>query len=213
MLDYDNNYRRNLTLYWRQYYPTWSIPTGYHVHHIKPKSEGGTNHPRNLIALHPDDHQTIHHLRGDKRTADGILSVRGYTHNEDTRRKIREKRATQVMKPRSLESRERSRQASVKGPRPPEVIRKMSISATGLLMGRRNGNFDGWYITPWGKFESLKATMNSCPCNIGEKAINRLCKTHNAVSLSFNSASQIPYLGKLAAGKIPADLGFGFTPK
>ena len=67
---YNKNYRKNLTLYWKQFYPNWSIPKGYDVHHIKPrclwdKEEIEQHHPKNLIALHPDDHYSIHNNRGE----------------------------------------------------------------------------------------------------------------------------------------------------
>lgn len=66
---YTKKYRQNLILYWRQFLPNWDIPKGYHVHHIKPQSLfDGTldaHHPKNLIALHPDDHLSIHKNRGD----------------------------------------------------------------------------------------------------------------------------------------------------
>ena len=71
-------HRQNLINYWRQFYPKWKIPTGYHVHHIKPRCIGGTDHPRNLIALHPDDHKTIHKLRGDTWVTDSFLNIMGY---------------------------------------------------------------------------------------------------------------------------------------
>ena len=70
---YTDNYRRNLINYWRQYFPQWDIPKGYHVHHIIPVCEGGTHHPKNLIALHPDDHVSIHRCRGDKVSDSFIL--------------------------------------------------------------------------------------------------------------------------------------------
>jgi len=69
---YNKNSRRNLTVFWRQYFPEYQIPNGYHVHHIKPRStfedkeDPFMHHPKNLIALHPDDHVSIHLLRGDK---------------------------------------------------------------------------------------------------------------------------------------------------
>lgn len=81
---YTNNYRRNLELYWRQFCPQWTIPVGFHVHHIKPKvtfenkDDPRIHHPRNLIALHPDDHLLIHKLRGDKFVNNSmILSITG----------------------------------------------------------------------------------------------------------------------------------------
>lgn len=42
------------------------FPKGFHVHHIKPRCEGGDERRGNLIALHPDDHVLIHRMRGDK---------------------------------------------------------------------------------------------------------------------------------------------------
>ena len=89
------NYRQNLISYWRQFYPEYQIPTGYHVHHIKPKgtfadlNDPRIHHPRNLIALHPDDHFTIHICRGDKYiNAPFMLSLVGYSHTEKTRQKM-----------------------------------------------------------------------------------------------------------------------------
>lgn len=91
---YTNNYRRNLELYWRQYFPDYTIPVGYHVHHIKPRctfdeSDLCVHHPRNLIALHPDDHVSIHKCRGDKWVNGGaLLTVAGRKMTADTKLKI-----------------------------------------------------------------------------------------------------------------------------
>ncbi len=89
------NYRRNLELYWRQLYPNWEIPAGYHVHHIKPKctfedkANTRINHPSNLIALHPDDHASIHKCRGDKHiSTQFIISVVGRVMSAESKDKI-----------------------------------------------------------------------------------------------------------------------------
>ena len=80
---YTKNYRRNLELYWQQFYSLYKIPVGYHVHHIKPKSvfenkdDLAVHHPRNLIALHPDDHWAIHRCRGDVQIKGWIFSIAG----------------------------------------------------------------------------------------------------------------------------------------
>lgn len=84
---YTNNYRKNLVTYWRQYYPKWNIPKGYHVHHIKPRCIGGTNEPKNLIALHPDDHVSIHKNRGDYWANDKFLNVLGNAMSDKQRAK------------------------------------------------------------------------------------------------------------------------------
>ena len=90
---YTNNYRRNLELFWRRYYTNWSIPSGYHVHHIKPKctfedkTDPRIHHPKNLIALHPDDHVSIHKCRGDA-IVEKFIFVGGHKHTQETKDKI-----------------------------------------------------------------------------------------------------------------------------
>ncbi|MGH8549884.1 MAG: HNH endonuclease signature motif containing protein [Methylococcales bacterium] len=37
--------------------------TGWHVHHILPKSEGGKDNPSNLVTVHPNCHRQIHSHR------------------------------------------------------------------------------------------------------------------------------------------------------
>ena len=93
------NYRKNLTLYWQQYFPKWIMPKGYHVHHIKPKctfedkDDTAIHHPKNLIALHPDDHASIHKCRGDKDLSPTFITSivgRVYTPTQATKDKISE---------------------------------------------------------------------------------------------------------------------------
>lgn len=112
------DYKKNLIAYWRQYYPNWTIPKGYHVHHIKPvctfedRSDLMVHHPRNLIALHVDDHITIHELRGDKFTNSGLLrSIAGRKFTKGAR--LRMARAKLGKK------------------RPPEVIEKIANTNKG----------------------------------------------------------------------------------
>jgi RNA-directed DNA polymerase len=40
-----------------------SRESGWHVHHIVPKSEGGKDHPSNLVMVHPNCHRQIHSRR------------------------------------------------------------------------------------------------------------------------------------------------------
>jgi len=87
---YTNNHRLNLTRYWQQHYPNWSIPIGFVVHHIKPQSEGGSHNPKNLIALHPDDHVSIHKCRGDKFAHNWFTVMKDYKHSEETKKKIKQ---------------------------------------------------------------------------------------------------------------------------
>ena len=42
-----------------------SIPKGWHVHHLIPRSEGGPDEYWNLICVSPEMHYDIHFVRGD----------------------------------------------------------------------------------------------------------------------------------------------------
>jgi len=54
-------------------------PKGFHIHHIKPRCEGGDERRGNLIALHPDDHFLIHKMRGDKILNKNFILMSGHT--------------------------------------------------------------------------------------------------------------------------------------
>jgi len=99
-------HRQALRNHWRQYYPEYEIPKGYHVHHILPRACGGTDDPRNLIALHPDDHVTIHRCRGDDVTLEKWIVSGGHRtpHTKETKGKIKDKRAQQVITPEHCEA-------------------------------------------------------------------------------------------------------------
>lgn len=93
------NYRHNLIKYWQQFSSDWNIPEGYHVNHIKPKCTFEDNddplihHPRNLIALHSDDHVSIHKCRGDKFVNEKlILSIKGNNLSVEQKDKLRKNR-------------------------------------------------------------------------------------------------------------------------
>ena len=102
---YTKNYKANLIMYWQQFYPGWKIPKGYHVHHIKPvctfedPTDLRIHHPRNLIALHPDDHSTIHALRGDALAASLIWSMKGRVVSKETKAKMSQTHKTRKRKP------------------------------------------------------------------------------------------------------------------
>ena len=133
---YSNNYKRNILIYWRQWYPEWNIPEGFHVHHIKPKctfdnpADPRIHHPRNLIALHPDDHVTIHRLRGDLRSANGgFLNMRDYKHSEATKQKMQA--AAKIRPPQSKETKLRRSKTMQGKPKTAEHVQRMVAGRAG----------------------------------------------------------------------------------
>ena len=60
---------KGLRLWWRQdkkcpnCHEKITKETGWHIHHILPKSEGGKDNTSNLVLLHPNCHRQIHSQR------------------------------------------------------------------------------------------------------------------------------------------------------
>ncbi len=228
------DHRKNITLYWQQYFPKYKIPKFYHVHHIKPKctfedkNDPMIHHPRNLIALHPDDHQSIHRCRGDIRLANGILSVKQMIRTKEHTNKIADANRGQKrskpawnkglpteQQPRTgqnhkAESKLKTSKSLTGRKRPHEVIKKVAKSMIGKSLGKMNGNFLGYYITPWGTFESLKATYTSCPFTISERLVQKLCRFKNKEIVSIDMVRQCEYFNLGAVGRTPDEMGFNF---
>jgi group I intron endonuclease len=230
---YNGNYRKNLITHWRQFYPDWDIPTGYHVHHIKPKALGGTHQPKNLIALHPDDHVSIHRCRGDKINDKFILVARrhgknhpmyGKKHSEETRLKMKEvhkditgKNNPMYGKKHSEETKKKlSKQKTGKNhpfygkTRPEETKQKMKQNHKDNS-GKNHPFFSGYYITPFGKFASSYEQNE-----IGTNNLINYCKNNNKI-ISSRSYALSPYLNtnypRSIIGKTFKDLVFDFHPR
>jgi hypothetical protein len=118
----DHDHRYNITLFWRQFYPEYSIPEGYHVHHIYPKclciQDGWTdaqiNHPRNLLVVHPVEHLAIHYARGDKHVGSRfILEIAGRRRGKQSQETIEKRVAKLKGKKRSKEQCERMSNAQL----------------------------------------------------------------------------------------------------
>ena len=168
---HNKTHRQNLRNYWRQWFPEWDIPLGFHVHHIKPKAlfkdpnDLAINHPSNLIALHPDDHYSIHKCRGDNYIKQGsILKLKNYKHSEKTKRKIGESHKGSK---RTAETKARMSKAQSGKNNPMygkkhslEKRKEISDKQKGRYTGNDNSMFKGYYITPWGKFASIGAILD-----------------------------------------------------
>lgn len=69
--------------------------------------------------------------------------------------------------------------------------------------GEKNPQFEGYFITPWGKFSSGVEASNSAPFNSNPPLIRRWCKSNN------NKIFKNPKFPEWA-GKTPAQVGFSF---
>jgi len=186
---YTKPHRKNLVNYWRQFIPNWEIPKGFHVHHIVPRCAGGSDDAKNLIALHPDDHASIHRLRGDIKEGN-LLKMsdtqfkKGHKPSKITRLKM-----------------SKSRQ----GKTPWNKGKKQQSTS-----GDKNPSFVGYYHTPWGKVVNCKNNYN-----ISVKCVKNWCKKSEHI-ININNYSKSKYLksiGPNVIGKTFKDIGFWFEGK
>ena len=76
----------------------------------------------------------------------------------------------------------------------------MSLSKTGI----KSHKFSGYYITPWGKFESSRIAETEIVTNV---SISTWCKNPNKI-ISKSSISHSKYLKPEHLGKTFKELGF-----
>jgi len=112
------------------------------------------------------------------------------------------------------------------GPFPHTIESKRKISQSGLgqtrsaltrqriaasKFGKNHPLFAGYYVTPWGKFESSFEALRAIPAsgefNLVQSTIHKYCKTKCDVILTKNG--MIP---SERWGKTPRELGFWFEP-
>ena len=127
---------------------------GSHIHHIIPKSQGGKNEIGNLIELHPDDHELIHRMRGDVRSANFTYVLRD-GHSESTKRKIGKANAKNYAKPEDnpFYGKKHSEEtlARMRKPKSQEHKDKISKSRQGRKFPSSSGiNHWSWIATTYG---------------------------------------------------------------
>jgi hypothetical protein len=77
-------------------------------------------------------------------------------------------------------------------------------------IGANNPQFTGYFITPWGKFESAPLAANSCPSKIRSWTLIRWCKDGNHKTVTRGGIQKSEFLSDDMFGKTFSELGFGF---
>lgn len=149
------------------------------------------------------------------------------THKENLS-KARKKR-----KPATIETRQKMSESRTGTKRSAETKAKMSASQSGknngfygrnhtqealekiskrskMMVGSNNANFIGFYVTPWGKYESIREATENAP--IGKDAIVKFCKQPQTV-ITKRMVGNSAYLEYDMVGKAASELGFGFIEK
>lgn len=91
---------------------------------------------------------------------------------------------------------------------------KISDSKTGVSVnkGKENPCFIGYYITPWGKFDSIRDCVSKSPFKLSTRSIHSLCRNNNK-PITKHQIVKSSYLTEYHLGKTPNKLGFSFLPK
>lgn len=88
-----------------------------------------------------------------------------------------------------------------------EHKRKMSLAQT----GKRNSKFQGYFVTPWGKFESALGASKAL--GISDNAIKSWCKKNDRILTKQTFGNmKVKLFEEADIGKTYAELGFNFIP-
>lgn len=95
------------------------------------------------------------------------------------------------------------------------VDRTMPMNQKEKLTGKKNYQYTSDYITPWGKFDTIKSASTYIFNGVSSGTIYKWCKTNNNNVISNLTISVSPYLQFLKSfdinlvGKSFNDIGFG----
>lgn len=222
------------------------------MHHIIPKSLGGSDCAENLVRLTAREHFICHWLLTKMtinenryrmlyafqmmifvsgKTQERYVNARAYQtlkeeisiarshrqkgkrHSQETKDKIS---LSNTGKKRTVEQLERIR-GKYKGSKSPLYKKKKSLEHTKKIQkakeGKNNPNWEGYYVTPWGTFDSLKKAIFEAPIpNSLERAtLRRWCRNNNKVITKF-AIVKSTYLTEDSEGFSFAELGFDYIP-
>ena len=142
---------------------------------------------RNNNPMKNEKHRETHALAVKQRNSPGMT---GKNHTTETRSKMRKK---QLGKPVSEETKRKLSEINKRKAQEPGYINPERI---------------GWYITPWGRFESLSKAAEGKPCN--RISIKNWCRINNNKKITSLNLRNNSIFTEADIGKTYADLGFGF---
>ncbi len=182
-------------------------------HHIIPRSLGGDNSADNLVALTAREHFICH------------LLLTRITQGQDKKKMIsavfyltgrgKSKRNNHFKRSRLYENLKRQHSVNVskqkKGCKQPPRSELAKQHYSNSKKGKNNPNHKGYYITPWGRYESSRLASGACPDRMSDVAILNFCKEKNNIPISYLSVCRSKgYLNKAHIGLTPKQIGFDF---
>jgi hypothetical protein len=190
------------------------IISGYtENHHIIPRSLGGSNSKDNLAALTAREH-FICHLMLTRMTCGQykkkmVLAVFYLTGKGKSKRnnRIKSSRMYENLKTQLSAIVSEQKKGCKQPPRTDLAKQRYSESKK----GKNNPNHKGYYITPWGCYESSRSASSACPSRMSDAAILNFCRTKNNIPISYLSICRSKgYLALAHIGFTPFEIGFTF---
>lgn len=191
------------------------ILNGYgEKHHIIPKSMGGGDYKSNLVKLTPREHFICHLLltkmtvgSNKKKMSLAVFKMLGKGTRQQAYTKINSK-IYETLRLQVVQFVSEQKKGCRQPPRTLEARKKYSSSKT----GNKNPNFKGYYITPWGEFESSRLAAKES--SLSDVAVLNFCTINNNKVISNLSVLRSKgYLTEKHIGKTPKELGFAFKEK
>lgn len=139
----------------------------------------------------------------------GFGQGKGFKHSQDTIDIMIEKRTGQK---RTAETKKKMSQSQMGegngfyGREHTDEAKRLIGEASKTRVGEKNSMFKGYYITPWGKFSTIKEAATDM---VSSSSIHQWCK-HNHKTVNNIAISRSKYLTKDDYGKTFKELGFWF---
>lgn len=162
-------------------------------HHIIPKSMGGSNLTNNLVILTGREHFICHYLL-TKFANDSVVDKMLFAFGMMSNSKKRYTNSRLYQKVKSKISKARSKQYK------------------GKKVGTNHPKFNGFYITPFGMFDSSRSACRNSPHPIDPKTLIRWCNNSDGI-ISLKHYRKSPYLQSMdyvMIGMTFKDIGFYF---
>ena len=190
------------------------IISGYtENHHIIPRSLGGPNSKDNLAALTAREHFICHLMltrmtygQYKKKMVLAVFYLTG---------KGKSKRNNRIKSSRMYENLKTQLSAIVseqkKGCKQPPRTDLAKQRYSDSKKGKNNPNHKGYYITPWGRYESSRLASIACPSRMSDVAILNFCRDKNNIPISYLSVCRSKgFLTIAHIGFTPFEIGFTF---
>jgi len=182
-------------------------------HHIVPRSLGGTNNKHNLVALTAREHFICHLLltritqgQDKKKMISAVFYLTGQGKAKRNNR-IKSSRLYENLRIQLSAIVSEQKKGCKQPPRSDVAKQRYSDSKK----GKNNPKHKGYYITPWGCYESSRLASAACPDRMSDVAILNFCRAKNNNPISYLSICRSKgYLTHSHIGLTPNQLGFAF---